>query len=991
MKPLFRHKDSVRVSQMIHDFEDSFRLRPEILRDTHEKLLNSGRSRSSSHTSNVRPTFSLTSKPSKIFAHLDLMDPSFPSMDRPLQIQPLSTRGQRSRTHGDLTESRGLYNPSSPRTRSKASFQNFAENHIIYFPDESFPRETIDLLGTPRAGASGSGHNLLNSPRDARIGSPRNSLGSPRRPGSPRINRDRDSSGGREGGVNSAPASPTHPYPPEPGQSDEHTGAPTLSGDGRDAITTTRPAGQRSHRRPSLSAADGVRGASKSPPREGHDKRSGGGHSPSRDKAPEPKPRAIHDSPTTAKRERKPTLEETQRNIIKGSAPAHLNKPSAVSKNKDTVEHPSAPVSRGMSSEALARPRKADSRDKSPKHRDSTGRGKNSKLSPRKERKEEEDVEASPSSDESGIATNPKEQPFRFLPISLREGEAGPGHQAEKRGDNISPKGPKHKEPAVEQHDTIHTLRQTRSMEGPKRPDLILPIPPHSSRPVGSDDRHGSLSIAGTERAPITKRNRQRNLLYDKRLLTPREEDLLTYPVQPSTMKASELFSGAADALKILNMRIARNQLIERQPSSTLLFDERTRPRQALAPVLTLAGAPLIQPLHIPQIKSRVIGRYVSTISILPESQAWNSMSYLLEQHEAIFEEQYAPFEHLIWVGITFQDFTQIDPQNLNIPYFLLTVCHRDSTLFFLETSKSGHTQWQRTITSEPNKKGKLKWRYLTSKGKLCVKSIEEELRNHYQLAHFNILPMPKATAHMLRLDEIIVQNRHFMSIGILYRKKGQNTRDEIAGNHGPPTGSFLSFLRAIGVPVSDGPHDRHTMFNGDIQIKWLLATDFDDQDFRRYIGNTLNIIIFNDSDETFDPSNLFLGKISNLVCVVQPKRSDQQIKGPPMFRVGFFLQYDVPFETDSQQGPVIFENEKTIRSIHFGPEIPHNFVFDIISIGKFVLTKIYNGMMASLKYHSTAKCFFTEPLLQYINQAVRQLLPEWHAKVAKSQRKIHN
>lgn len=42
---------------------------------------------------------------------------------------------------------------------------------------------------------------------------------------------------------------------------------------------------------------------------------------------------------------------------------------------------------------------------------------------------------------------------------------------------------------------------------------------------------------------------------------------------------------------------------------------------------------------------------------------------------------------------------------------------------------------------------------------------------------------MPKATAHMLRLDEIIVQNRHFMSIGILYRKKGQNTRDEIAGN----------------------------------------------------------------------------------------------------------------------------------------------------------------------------------------------------------------
>lgn len=52
--------------------------------------------------------------------------------------------------------------------------------------------------------------------------------------------------------------------------------------------------------------------------------------------------------------------------------------------------------------------------------------------------------------------------------------------------------------------------------------------------------------------------------------------------------------------------------------------------------------------------------------------------------------------------------------------------------------------------------------------------------------------------------------------------------------------------------------------------MNFYLAPKMHKQEIRQKIGNSLAVIIFNDSAEPFDPSNLFLGEWNVIVCVVQ-------------------------------------------------------------------------------------------------------------------------
>jgi len=144
-----------------------------------------------------------------------------------------------------------------------------------------------------------------------------------------------------------------------------------------------------------------------------------------------------------------------------------------------------------------------------------------------------------------------------------------------------------------------------------------------------------------------------------------------------------------------------------------------------------------------------------------------------------------------------------------------------------------------------------------------------------------------------------------------------------------------------------------------------------------------MNVVIFNDSDEPFDLMKLHLGKVSNMICVIQPKIPDLQTKGPSFFRAAFCLHYDAHVPSSGALESTIQRNEKIIRSLTFGPELPSNFLFDSLCIGRFVLTKLYNGMVNGLIFHQAAASFFSIPLLVHINKAVKELCPDLFVKVS--------
>lgn len=48
------------------------------------------------------------------------------------------------------------------------------------------------------------------------------------------------------------------------------------------------------------------------------------------------------------------------------------------------------------------------------------------------------------------------------------------------------------------------------------------------------------------------------------------------------------------------------------------------------------------------------------------------------------------------------------------------------------------------------------------------------------------------------------------------------------------------------------------------------IAPKLDEDKIRQLIGNSIFVIIYNDSDEPFNPSGLFLGQLSTIICVVQ-------------------------------------------------------------------------------------------------------------------------
>jgi len=106
--------------------------------------------------------------------------------------------------------------------------------------------------------------------------------------------------------------------------------------------------------------------------------------------------------------------------------------------------------------------------------------------------------------------------------------------------------------------------------------------------------------------------------------------------------------------------------------------------------------------------------------------------------------------------------------------------------------------------------------------------------------------------------------------------------------------------------------------------------------------------IIFNDSDEPLIISDLFLGKVVHTICVVKVEKLSNSIA--TYYKLAFYIQWDVASCSWSEE--VREANETRTRQAYFGPDLPNNFLFDLISVRRFILTKLFNGESCAVRNH---------------------------------------
>lgn len=93
--------------------------------------------------------------------------------------------------------------------------------------------------------------------------------------------------------------------------------------------------------------------------------------------------------------------------------------------------------------------------------------------------------------------------------------------------------------------------------------------------------------------------------------------------------------------------------------------------------------------------------------------------------------------------------------------------------------------------------------------------------------------------------------------------------------------------------------------------VYWYITTELEDEQIRRLVANSLNVIFFHDSEEPFDPSlTENLGNVSQSFVVVQPWEES--------YRVGYYHKMDNSFP----------------------PRSPKNYLYGGGELKNFVMTK---------------------------------------------------
>lgn len=166
------------------------------------------------------------------------------------------------------------------------------------------------------------------------------------------------------------------------------------------------------------------------------------------------------------------------------------------------------------------------------------------------------------------------------------------------------------------------------------------------------------------------------------------------------------------------------------------------------------------------------------------------------------------------------------------------------------------------------------------------------------------------------------IENQHrqvvkSLEIALVFCEKRQTNPVEMIQNR-TISGTYQKFLEIMGVPCNQPKC--LTEWRGHT-IKFYLAAMMDEEDSRRYIGNTQCMIIFKESPDQFDPSEIGnAGNVTQFFVIVQPHADGN-------FRVGCIQRSTL---------------------LPFGPRLPSNYRFDESELKRYILTKVHNGYMTT-------------------------------------------
>lgn len=160
-----------------------------------------------------------------------------------------------------------------------------------------------------------------------------------------------------------------------------------------------------------------------------------------------------------------------------------------------------------------------------------------------------------------------------------------------------------------------------------------------------------------------------------------------------------------------------------------------------------------------------------------------------------------------------------------------------------------------------------------------------------------------------------------------------------------------------------------------EVPTTWHLAPRMNRDHVRQHVGNSPCWLIFDESpiDTSFDPSELFIGKVSNYVLVVKPiKRERPGLPVDYTYRLGQFLHYEERWRAqENPEATNITVLKQKFSDIEFGPLVKKDFVFDCTCIRAIVMLLIHNAVTLSHRHHNQIQRTVLYPLRTNLTRTI--------------------
>lgn len=222
---------------------------------------------------------------------------------------------------------------------------------------------------------------------------------------------------------------------------------------------------------------------------------------------------------------------------------------------------------------------------------------------------------------------------------------------------------------------------------------------------------------------------------------------------------------------------------------------------------------------------------------------------------------------------------------------------------------------------------------------------------------------------------KVVLEN---VRIGVFYRKAKQYTRADMHSNK-TTSDDFNEFMTYCGYNNKENAQWRH------LSVTWFLAPLEDEDGLRQKIGNSMFIIIYNDCDEPFNPSNVYLGQITTVVCVVQKTTVLDTLLDPavPKYRLSFYFCFDS--KTNIDDLTVCMDQ---IEAFNAPPHFPANYVFTPNNVFDAIIVKFTNSLTPIINKHPQFGGQFYTPIAFFIEKIVKENLPVYYNKIVEMRQK---